>query len=153
MKGLVDIVFIPVMIFVLILSIVVILEISHSISKNMENQIPIMANLQQGVEKGTIYLIYGIYFGIPLVGVILAYMFGSEPILLPIGLVFLFVGVFLFGLFKGILLEFIPNFSHVYQLFSGNLMLSKMVEYYPFIMFLFGVMMMVAQFVKGVREE
>jgi hypothetical protein len=86
---------------------------------------------------------------LPIIGIILSYLSGIHPIFLPLGIVMLMIGVFLFAVMKGVIMQIIPSFSESYALFSNSQILSKLTEYYPLIMAIFALLIIIFQFLQG----
>jgi hypothetical protein len=99
------------------------------------------------------YLFIMFYFGLPLIGIILATISGTHPIFLPLGIIFLLIGIFIFGIMKEVTVSIFNNFDLTRDLFSSNVVLSKMLEYYPFIMGIFGVLIIGLQHAFGIKAE
>jgi hypothetical protein len=146
----IDAIYIPIIIGILIIIFAVIYNTFASVSNALytATNLGLFSNFAVWNNVFT-FLIVGVYFGLPAIGIILSYLSGIHPIFLPLGIVMLIIGVFLFAIMKGVIIQIIPGFSEVYALFSNSQILSKLVEYYPLIMAIFALLIIIFQFLLG----
>jgi hypothetical protein len=152
----IDVVYIPIAVAILL----IIVGIAYFLFGTIGNAIfgPNALNLPQFTLNQTwknafTYFFIMFYFGLPLAGIILATISGTHPIFLPLGIILLIVGIFVFGIMKEVTITIFNNFNLTRDLFSSNVVLSKMLEYYPFIMGIFGVLIIGLQHAFGLRAE
>lgn len=144
----IDVLWIPVVIFFLLIFIAVTIEVLTNISSGLSEVIPFFNNYVS-FENTFAYIFLGLYFGIPLVGIITAYLTGSEPVFLIISIAMLALGIFIFGILKAVSIEIINVLPNAKNFISNNVILSNAIEYYPFIMFMIGLGIMLVQVLKG----
>lgn len=146
----IDSIYIPIIVGILIIIFAVIYNTFVSVSNALYSatNLDLFSNFAVWNNVFT-FLIVGVYFGLPIIGIILSYLSGIHPIFLPLGIVMLMIGVFLFAIMKGVIMQIIPSFSEAYTLFSNSQILSKLIEYYPLIMAIFALLIIIFQFLQG----
>jgi hypothetical protein len=149
-KAMIDSIYIPIIVGILIIIFAVIYNTFVSVSNALYSatNLDLFSNFAVWNNVFT-FLIVGVYFGLPIIGIILSYLSGIHPIFLPLGIVMLMIGVFLFAIMKGVIMQIIPSFSEAYTLFSNSQILSKLIEYYPLIMAIFALLIIIFQFLQG----
>ncbi|MEM3062677.1 MAG: hypothetical protein QW303_03915 [Nitrososphaerota archaeon] len=150
MKGSIDVIYVPVIVAVVVISIAVIAMIYFSVTGALAPTIDFFNNAELSNTMSNVFLtlIYAIYFGFPIVAIILAFISGSHPIFIPISIVFLFISVLISGIMKIILMNVVDEIPYVSTLFSESVP-SSLIEYYPFIMFVFGLLIIFSQYLRG----
>jgi hypothetical protein len=150
MKGMIDALYIPILVGIFILIAAVIYEVFYNVSSALGTAtgLGFFTNFSAWNSIFS-FLIIAVYFGLPIVGMVLSYLSGIHPIFLPFGIVLIIASVFIFGIMQGVILELIPNFSNAYAFISSNTILSKLVQYYPLIMAVFGILIIMLQFLAG----
>lgn len=148
-KGLIDTMYVPFAVFFLIIAICVTAFVYFSISEALSADIPFFASAETAETMSNVFiaLIYAVYFGLPIVAIILAFLNKSHPVFIVVAISFLLVSVLLSAVAKFILVKIIETFPYVPALFESGIT-SLLIEYYPFIMFVFAILIIIAQFVR-----
>lgn len=144
----IDTMFIPILVIFIILIACVGIFILHEVSNAFVNanvNPDYFSNLS-GLDTGATYFIYAVYFGLPVVGIILAFYSGRNILFAIASVGLLAINLFVFGILKDVFVRLLPSLGAAYTLFSNNAILSSLIEYYPFIMFVFGAIAIAAQF-------
>lgn len=147
MKTLVDALFIPVIIAVLIIGIIISIFLFNTLSSAFYNatNLQVFANTKT-IENSLVYLIIAIYFALPVASIFLAVLYGSEPVFAILSLALLVINVFLSAIMKDVIVSFVNALSYLNAV-KENYIISILIEYYPFIMFIFGLMIIASQFI------
>lgn len=149
----IDTIWVGVLVFFFLILSLVLIEILASISVGFSS---IGLEFFSGYEKlrdSLGYFFLGIYFGIPIAGIVASYLVGSEPIFLIPAVSFLIISVLIFGILKATSIELIKALPNTFNFVANNKILSYALDYYPFIMFLFGIGILLAQFLRGYSLE
>ena len=152
MKGFIDILYIPIIVFGLIIAFAIIFEVSASLKEAIKGTAIDSNNIvSSGIESvlnlGS-YLLLAVYFGLPISGIILAYFFGSEPIFAILGVVLLLVSVFINAILKDVAISIVSQLTNAQAIIANNVILSNAIAYFPFIMFIFGLILMLVQHMR-----
>jgi hypothetical protein len=149
MKGMIDILFAPLAVLVIGIILFVILEIYLNLSDAFSS---LFALPKESIGNTVLYVFYAVYFGIPIAGIILSLLVGSHPVFMVLGIIFLIFGVFLSGIYKQIFVQVLPSLNETYNFVSSNTVVSSLIDYYPFVMLLTGMGILIAQFIGGRHE-
>jgi hypothetical protein len=149
MRGMIDSVYIPILVFALLIvfsfSYFIFVKISEPLYQATGVSIFQMATSQQ-VSNAFKLLMIAVYFGIPAIGIILSFLSGINPIFLPIGIIFLIINPFIYGILKEVMVQFFQTDSFFLTFWSDPI-LSKLLNYYPLIMTIFGGAIIFLQFI------
>ena len=78
----------------------------------------------------------------------MAFISRGTEIALPFAIILLLISVLLNAIFKDAILEFLKAFPNIYEIYSNSAILQNAITYYPLIMFVFGCIIIIAQFVR-----
>ena len=149
MRGMIDSIYIPILVFALLIvfsfSYFIFVKISEPLYQATGVSIFQMATSQQ-VSNAFKLLMIAVYFGIPAIGIILSFLSGINPIFLPIGIIFLIINPFIYGILKEVVVQFFQTDSFFLTFWSDPI-LSKLLNYYPLIMTIFGGAIIFLQFI------
>jgi len=149
MRGMIDSFYIPILVFALLivvsLSYFIFVKISEPLYQATGVKVFELAT-SPTTNNAIKTLIIAIYFGVPVVGVILSFLSGINPIFLPIGIIFLFINPFLFGILKSVMVQFFQS-EQFFLTFWSDPILSKLLNYYPLIMTIFAGAIIFLQFI------
>jgi hypothetical protein len=149
MRGMVDSVYIPILVFALLIvfsfSYYIFVKISEPLYEATGVSVFRLANSPQ-VTNAFKFIVIAIYFGIPAVGVILSFLSGINPIFLPLGIIFLIINPFIYGILKEIMVQFFQS-DDFFLTFWSDPILSRLLNYYPLIMTIFGGAIIFLQFI------
>lgn len=154
MKAIIDTIFISAMIFLLIIVFAISIFLFNSFIENFKNIDPnneIIKSKDKINDVLAIALIM-LVFGLPLASVILALFFGSNPGILPISIFLLILGIFLSAIFKNIIIEFFNNLEYL-EVLKTNEIFATFINYYPLIMFIFGIIIIIAQLINKIYVQ
>lgn len=139
----IDTLFVPIMVILIILALFIIIEINERLGEVFNTSGVIYE--YSAISKGIIYVIYGVYFGLPLAALILAFFVKSNIGLLIIAVPLLAVDVLLYGIMQGVMVEILPNFTKAMGYLAENELLINFIQFYPIIMFLLSVVLIIVQ--------
>ena len=149
MRGMIDSVYIPILVFALLIvfsfSYYIFVKISEPLYQATGVSVFQLATSQQ-VTNAFKLLMIAVYFGIPAIGIILSFLSGINPIFLPIGIIFLIINPFIYGILKEVMVQFFQSDSFFLTFWSDPI-LSKLLNYYPLIMTIFGGAIIFLQFI------
>lgn len=149
MKAIIDTIFITATIFLAI----IITLVSISVLNIFLNQYSQFDQNNKLLEKRDVFnnvlvnALFLIIFGLPLAGIVLALFFGSNPAILPIAIIFLFITVFLSTIFKDVIID-VTNTLPETNIIKFNNLFAAFVQYYPFITFIIGIIIVIAQLIN-----
>ncbi|MEM4511557.1 MAG: hypothetical protein QXD25_01965 [Nanopusillaceae archaeon] len=149
MKAIIDTIFIASMIFLAI----IITLVSISIFNMFLNQYSQFDPNNKILEKRDVLnnvlvnVLFLIIFGLPLAGIVLSLFFGSNPAILPIAIIFLFITVFLSTIFKDVIID-VANTLPETNVIKFNNIFATFINYYPFITFVIGMIIVIAQLIN-----
>ncbi|MEM5815834.1 MAG: hypothetical protein QXL14_02185 [Candidatus Aenigmatarchaeota archaeon] len=142
----IDSIYIPVFVMVLI----IILLFGFFLITKVFTALPLPEDIKEtsieNLKNSAFVFFLVIYFGIPAASIILALVSGGNNLLLIISLILLIVNVFISSLMKNIFVATFENLEEATQFISSNPIMSKLIEFYPIIMFVFGLLIIFAQF-------
>jgi hypothetical protein len=151
MRGIIDSIYIPILIFALLIvfsfSYYIFVKISETLYQTTGVSVFQLATSQQ-VNNTFKFLVIAVYFGIPTIGIILSFLSGINPIFLPIGIIFLIINPFIYGILKEVMVQFFQSDSF-FLTFWSDPTLSKLLNYYPLIMTIFGGAIIFLQFIAS----
>jgi len=149
MRGMIDSIYIPILVFALLIvfsfSYYIFVQISQPLYQATNVSVFQLANSQQ-MSNAFKLLMIAVYFGIPAVGIILSFLSGINPIFLPIGVIFLIINPFIYGILKGVMVQLFQT-DNFFLTFWSDPILSKLLDYYPLIMTIFGGAIIFLQFI------
>jgi len=149
MRGMIDSIYIPILVFALLIvfsfSYYIFVKISEPLYQATGVSIFQLATSQQ-VANAFKFIIIALYFGIPAIGIILSFLSGINPIFLPIGIIFLLINPFIYGILKEVMVQFFQT-DGFFLTFWSDPILSKLLNYYPLIMMIFGGAIIFLQFI------
>jgi len=141
----IDSIFIPVVIFLVIISFwvsaLILLNVSDALSF-----IPFFQNLK-AMQDALAYSLIAIYFGIPITSVALALASGSHPSLVFLVIPLIIISGILGVVLKETIANLIQSENSVLQWFNSYSFLPPLVQYFPFFMVVFSAIIIIAQFV------
>lgn len=137
----IDSLFVPVLIFVVILSVCIGFIVLNEILASLPFQINI-----GWLNTAFVIVMYIVYFGIPIAAIILSLLSGGSSLLLVLSFFLLVFNVFISYILKGVIIDFVNSYPALQNLFSDQT-LAILIEFYPFLMFLFGVAIIMTQFI------
>ncbi|MEM4773125.1 MAG: hypothetical protein QW648_03915 [Nanoarchaeales archaeon] len=154
MKAIIDSIFITAVIFLLIIVFAISIFLFNSFIENFkkidpENEI---VKAKDKINDVLAIALLMLIFGLPLASVILALFFGSNPGILPISIFLLILGVFLSAIFKEVIIEFFNNLEYL-EVLKTNEIFAIFVNYYPLIMFIFGIIIIIAQLINKIYVQ
>ncbi|MCX7881594.1 MAG: hypothetical protein N2482_03765, partial [Patescibacteria group bacterium] len=129
----IDNLFIPVLVFLTILSV----SIGFIVLNEILTALPFQINIGW-LNSAFIIVLYIIYFGVPIAAIILSLLSGGTGLLLVLSFFLLVFNVFISYILKGVIIDFVNSYPALQNLFSDQI-LATLIEFYPFFMFLFGV--------------
>lgn len=135
-------VFIAILIIVLFFGIFIATQIFQTLPLEQETKNSSLENIKNA---GKIFF-YIVYFGFPVASIILALISGGSNLMLIFSLFLLIINVFLSSLMKNIIISSFEGIEEVKQFISSDAVMSKLIEFYPIIMFVFGLIVIFAQF-------
>jgi hypothetical protein len=148
MRGMIDSIYIPILVFALLIvfsfSYYIFVQISQPLYEETGVSVFQLASSQQ-VANAFKFIIIAVYFGIPAAGLILSFLSGINPIFLPIGVIFLLINPFIYGILKQVMVQFFQADNFFLTLWSDPI-LSRLLNYYPLIMTIFGGAIIFLQF-------
>jgi hypothetical protein len=148
MRGIIDSAYIPILVFTLLIvfgfSYYIFVKISQPLYEATGVSVFKLATSQQ-VANAFKFIIIAVYFGIPAIGIILSFLSGINPIFLPIGIIFLLINPFIYGILKEVMVRLFQSDS-LFLTFWGDPILSKLLNYYPLIMTILGGAIIFLQF-------
>jgi len=149
MRGMIDSIYIPILVFALLIifsfSYYIFVKISEPLYQTTGVSVFKLATSQQ-VNNVFKFLMVAVYFGIPTTGIILSFLSGINPIFLPIGIIFLLINPLIYGILKEVMVQLFQT-DNFFLTFWSDPILSKLLNYYPLIMTIFGGAIIFLQFV------
>ncbi|MEM5830477.1 MAG: hypothetical protein QXL82_03130 [Candidatus Aenigmatarchaeota archaeon] len=154
MKGIIDSIFIPAVIFLLIIVFAISIFLFNSFIENFKkiDQNNEIVKAKDKINEILVIALLMLIFGLPLASVILALFFGSNPGILPISIFLLILGVFLSAIFKEVIIEFFNNLEYL-EVLKTNEIFATFINYYPLIMFIFGIIIIIAQLINKIYVQ
>lgn len=154
MKAIIDTIFITAVIFLLIIVFAISIFLFNLFVENFkkidpENEI---VKAKDKINDVLAIALIMLIFGLPLASIILALFFGSNPGILPISIFLLILGVFLSAIFKEIIIEFFNNLEYL-EVLKTNEIFATFVNYYPLVMFIFGIIIIIAQLINKIYVQ
>jgi len=149
MRGMIDSIYIPILVFALLIifsfGYYIFVKISEPLYQVTGVSVFKLATSQE-VNNAFKLLMIAVYFGIPTIGIVLSFLSGINPIFLPIGIIFLLINPLIYGIFKEVMVQLFQSDSFFLTFWSDPI-LSKLLNYYPLIMTIFGGAIIFLQFV------
>ncbi len=147
MKAIIDVIYIPILIFALLIGLFIVFQIMKSLETPFQN---VGINVTSTIIRTTFnyldYFVLAIFFGLPVFAIILALISGGETILFPIALILLIISVLINSILRDAIVEIIKNLEYIYNWYSKSQITQTLISYYPFIMFVFGMTIIIVQF-------
>ena len=149
----IDTLFVPIVVAVLIIAIAFGYFVLTQISKPLYEATGVsIFNLENtAFQTAFKFLVISIYFGLPIVAVVLSFLSGINPIFLPIGVILLVISPFIFGIMKSVMINILSSHEFFVSFFSDPI-LGISLEYFPLIMTIFGALIIFTQFLVS-REQ
>jgi len=149
----IDTLFVPIVVAVLVIGIVFGYFILTEISKPLYEATGVaIFNLENtAFQTAFKFLVISIYFGLPIVAIVLSFLSGINPVFLPIGVILLIISPFIFGIMKSVMINILSSNEFFVNFFSDPI-LGIALEYFPLIMTIFGALIIFTQFLVS-REE
>jgi len=149
MRGMIDSIYIPILVFALLIifsfSYYIFVKISEPLYQATGVSVFQLATSQQANNAFKLIMV-AVYFGIPAIGIILSFLSGINPVFLPIGIFFLILNPFIYGILKGVMVQVFQT-EEFFLTFWSDPILSRLLNYYPLIMTIFGGAIIFLQFV------
>jgi len=146
-RGYIDALFFPVIAFCFLILLVAILFVYNTVTSGINtnlNQTSGFTFPYPNLDRIFAYLFIAIYFGIPLCGIILAYLSGGNPIFGIFGIFLLIFSIFISGILKGVIVEILPSFESS-SAFINNWVIAMIVDNFAIFALLFGIMILIIQ--------
>lgn len=137
----IDNLFVPVLVFITILSV----SIGFIVLNEILRALPFQINIGW-LNSAFVIVLYIVYFGVPIAAIILSLLSGGTGLLLALSFFLLVFNVFISYILKGVIIDFVNSYPALQNLFSDQI-LATLIEFYPFFMFLFGVAIIMSQFI------
>lgn len=154
MKAIIDTIFITATIFLAIIITLVSISIFNMFFNQYSQFDPNNKILEKRDVLNNVFVsaLFLIIFGLPLAAIVLALFFGSNPAILPIAIIFLFITVFLSAIFKDVIID-VANALPETNTIKFNTIFATFVEYYPFIVFVIGIIIVIAQLINKIYVQ